>query len=108
MVARGVGSCSRKLEARGTGRGRRKRPNPTSSSTPAPTDGLGLRLMRIGRPRGSPLQYTLTWKIGNLVLYGRPWRSPWHYSRLPWHSFTDPEEFVLLSLTISSRAGIMQ
>src|SRR6266567_981174 len=32
---------------------------------------------RSGRPRGSPVQYTFTCKAGNLVLYGRPSRSPW-------------------------------
>jgi len=86
------------------GLGRLRRPRPVHLTDilgkhdhlPTPTDRSAsclisqLRLMPIGRPRGSPLQYTLTWKIGNLVLYGRPWRSPWHYSRLPWHSFTDP------------------
>jgi len=30
-----------------------------------------------GRPRGSPVQYTFTCKTGELVLYGRPSRSPW-------------------------------
>src|SRR5947209_12171720 len=30
-----------------------------------------------GRPRGSPVQYTVTCNTGKLVLYGRPSRSPW-------------------------------
>jgi hypothetical protein len=30
-----------------------------------------------GRPRGSPVQYTLTSVMGNRILYGRPSRSPW-------------------------------
>src|SRR6266567_3161824 len=36
-----------------------------------------------GRPRGSPVQYTVTCNTGKLVLYGRP-------SRSPWQLFTDP------------------
>src|SRR5438105_8854999 len=63
--------------------GDHKGPHRLSSSALAPTDrpalclASRLRLMRIGRPRGSPVQYTLTCNTGKLVLYGRPSRSPW-------------------------------
>jgi len=36
-----------------------------------------------GRPRGSPVQYTFTCKTGELVLYGRPSRSPWQSNCIP-------------------------
>jgi len=44
-----------------------------------------------GRPRGSPVQYTFTCNTGDLVLYGRP-------SRSPWPSFTDPGTCTHISL----------
>src|SRR5205085_8268982 len=46
-------------------------------------------------PPGSPVQYTVTCNMGNLVLYGRPSRSPWQSNCLPGnHSQTLARNFA--------------
>ncbi len=60
MVARGVGGdrVLARCEPEEQDAGDHKGPPSRTSAALAPTDvdGLGLRLMRIGRPRGSPWQ----------------------------------------------------
>jgi len=52
-------------------------PFPASAAlAPTDVDEPFLRLMPLGRPPGSPVQYQLAHVTRHRVLYGRPWRSP--------------------------------